>query len=76
MEIVPNKTTVETAMALLCASALTTGSVASTAAAPQIEAPEAVKNEVCLSSLSGLIATNEPMKNVDTTIIQKKKWTK
>lgn len=47
--MVPKMTTVATATVTLLASALTTGSVASTAAAPQMLLPAPISQLVCLS---------------------------
>ena len=47
--MVPKITTVATATVTLLASAFTTGSVASTAAAPQILLPAPISQLVCLS---------------------------
>ena len=55
MAMVPNTTTVATAIVTLCASALTTGSAAMTAAAPQMLAPEPISSVVCLSTFSHLV---------------------
>jgi hypothetical protein len=49
MAMVPKITTVATATVTLLASALTTGSVASTAAAPQMLLPAPISQLVCLS---------------------------
>jgi len=49
IEVVPKITTVATAMALLYGSALRTGSVAKTAAAPQTALPDEINNDVSRS---------------------------
>ena len=53
--IVPKTTTVEMAIALLCASLFKMGSVASMAAAPQIELPAVTKIVVSLSSFKSFV---------------------
>ena len=61
MEIVPKSTTIETAIAVLCSCALSTGSVARTAAAPQTDAPAAVNIDVSLSILKIFVPNQIPI---------------
>ena len=70
IDIVPKSTTIDTAMAVLCSCALSTGSVANTAAAPHTDAPDAVSIEVSLSILNTLYPIHEPNISVLDNIIK------
>ncbi|VGP82502.1 hypothetical protein SB00610_03999 [Klebsiella quasipneumoniae subsp. similipneumoniae] len=62
--MVPKITTVATATVTLLASALTTGSLASTAAAPQMLLPAPISQLVCLSSPNTFWPRKQAMKKV------------
>ena len=66
--IVPNTTTVETAIALLYAGLFKTLSVANTAAAPQIALPALVKMVISLSSFKTFVPKRYPIIKVLETI--------
>ena len=59
----------DTAMAALCSSALRTGSVARTAAAPQTDAPDAVSMAVSRSRPKILFPSQVPRMNVEASMI-------
>ena len=65
---VPNTTTVATATDTLCACAFITGSVAITAAAPQIELPAPINMVVCSSSLNTRLPSCTAKINVPNSI--------
>lgn len=62
--MVPKMTTVATATVTLLASALTTGSVASTAAAPQMLLPAPISQLVCLSRPKTFCPRKQAIKKV------------
>ncbi len=71
--MVPKSTTIETAIAVLYSSAFSTGSVASTAAAPQTAAPDAVSIEVSFSIPNTLYPAHEPSMRVVVSMMSETK---
>ncbi len=67
MAMVPNTTTVETATVTSSLRPLTTGSVAITAAAPQMELPAPIRMALLRSSLNTLVPRNMARPNVDAS---------
>src|SRR3546814_9178722 len=66
--VVPNTTTVATATDTLCACARTTGSVAITAAAPQIALPATIRISVSRSSLNTRVPHSTASTNTEPNI--------
>ncbi|SAL88486.1 hypothetical protein AWB67_07607 [Caballeronia terrestris] len=64
----PNSTTLPTAIALLCGFDCSVDSNASTAAAPQIALPAAVRRAVSRSSFISFMPAHVPIASVLTTI--------
>src|SRR5690606_26106335 len=67
--VVPNTTTVATATDTLCACARTTGSVAITAAAPQIALPAPISIAVSRSSLNTRVPSSTARPNTEPTMV-------
>ena len=71
--MVPKSTTIETAIAVLYSSALSTGSVARTAAAPHTAAPDAVSIEVSFSIPKIFVPAQVPRTRVEVSIMSETK---